>query len=230
MARFFTFIPGVSEFHIPSRAFPTILLPLNLLDSIRTRQGLFEDSLIEWSRQFCSLDSVFVDVGAHTGTYSVLLAPRCLEVHAFEPQRETYYGLAGSVALSGTRNVVCHECALGDKEGTMDLHVVSQDGGGSTLLVPPVCTPVSETRSVQVKTLDDCVFPARVGFIKMDVEGFESNVMEGGARLMERDRPTILSEINSGTYDPTEYPVLDRLGYGVVPVQPYPSMFLATDA
>ena len=93
--------------------------------------GLFESSLIEWSRQFCSKDKVFLDIGAHTGTYGISLARSCERVYCFEPQRMTFYGLCGGVALSNLKNVECFRLGLGSEEqvGKMSLKVVSHDGG-----------------------------------------------------------------------------------------------------
>ena len=52
--------------------------------------GLFESNLIEWCKQFCSKDKVFLDIGAHSGTYTISLSAYCKEVYSFEPQKMTY--------------------------------------------------------------------------------------------------------------------------------------------
>jgi hypothetical protein len=53
--------------------------------------GLFESNLIEWCKQLCNNKKVFLDIGAHTGTYSISLSDYCLHVHSFEPQKMTFY-------------------------------------------------------------------------------------------------------------------------------------------
>ena len=78
--------------------------------------GLFENQLIEWCRQFCRDDKIFLDIGAHTGTYAISLAVSCKSVHAFEPQRSTYYALCGGIALSGyCDRIVAHNYGLGNQ-------------------------------------------------------------------------------------------------------------------
>ena len=56
----------------------------------------------------------------------------------------------------------------------------------------------SATEKVQVRRLDDFMgtFPSRVGIIKIDVEGYETNVVRGGLKLIERDHPRLVIEIH----------------------------------
>ena len=69
-------------------------------------------------------DTVFVDIGANVGNFSIALArvvgPRG-QVHSFEPQRIIFNMLAGSVALNCLLNVHCHNLALGDHEGQVEI-------------------------------------------------------------------------------------------------------------
>ena len=82
----------------------TFILPANNIDYYNNC-GLFESGLIDWSKQFCSKDRIFLDIGSHTGTYAISLADHSAGVYAFEPQRMTYYALCGSVALSNKTNI-----------------------------------------------------------------------------------------------------------------------------
>ena len=95
------------------------ILPRTLM-SCYCNDGLFESGLIEWSKQFCSTNATFLDIGAHTGTYTISLSKHCKRVVSFEPQQMTYYALCGSVALSNLRNVQCLQIGLGspDQVGT----------------------------------------------------------------------------------------------------------------
>ena len=88
------------------------ILPKNNI-TYYIEHGLFEKQLIEWCKQFCSKDKNILDIGAHTGTYTIGLAEHCKHVFSFEPQKMTYYALCGSVALSNIRNVSCINVGLG---------------------------------------------------------------------------------------------------------------------
>ena len=93
----------------------SFILPKNLMECYVTN-GLFESNLIEWSKQFCSKNKIFLDIGAHTGTYSISLSLHSKEVYSFEPQKMTYYALCGSVALSNRENITCLNVGLGSEE------------------------------------------------------------------------------------------------------------------
>lgn len=208
------------------------LLPRNNLEYYKDN-GLFEQSLINWCKQFCSKDKVFLDIGAHSGTYAITLAPYCKAVHCFEPQRMTYYSLCGGVSLSGLENVVCHQVGLGSKEqvGVQTLNIVSEDGGGSSLHTND--HKVLRTEQVQICTLDSLNL-SDVGFIKMDVEENELYVLKGALDTLARSpNVKILFEYN-GEKNETKgsdnlfYYIETKLRYNILPVSGYKNMYLAT--
>jgi FkbM family methyltransferase len=180
--------PGLRHIHI---------LPEINLDYY-WKKGLFECQLIEWSKQFASQDKIFLDIGAHTGTYAISLAHKFERVVAFEPQRATYNALCGSVALSGLSYTIdCYQFGLGSEEqiGTQLLKIVSNDGGGSSLN-PGSTETILREETIQVRTLDSFHL-SNIGFIKMDVENNELNVLRGALHtLRESGYPPILFESN----------------------------------
>ena len=192
------------------------------------RRGLFECQLIEWSKQFCSKNKLFLDIGAHTGTYAISLAKHAKSVVAFEPQRATYYALCGGVAASGLADQIdCKQCGLGAEEqvGTQVLKIVSNDGGGSSL-APSEHERILREETIEVRTLDS--FRLRdVGFIKMDVENNELNVLRGALdTLRESNYPSILFESNGP--NPELFGFLkEALNYKIVTVGGISNMFLA---
>lgn len=193
------------------------------------RYGLFENALIEWCKQFCKKDCAFLDIGAHTGTYAISLAPFVKKVYAFEPQRMTYYALCGGVALSGIHNVECIKCGLGSSEqvGTQVLNLVSPDGGGSTL---QTVQSVLATESIEVCRLDDKMAnnSEQICFIKMDIEGNELNVLRGAMETLRRNNyPQILFESNCENIELFNFLRKD-LGYNIVNISGVANMFLAT--
>lgn len=192
------------------------------------RKGLFECQLIEWSKQFCNKDKVFLDIGAHTGTYAISLASFTRNVVAFEPQRSTYYALCGGVAASGLSDKIdCRQCGLGayDQVGTQVLKIVSNDGGGSSLN-PGETESILREETIEVRTLDS--FKLRnVGFIKMDVENNELNVLRGALdTLRESGYPPILFESN-GPNPPLFGFLKEALKYKVITVGGVNNMYLA---
>jgi FkbM family methyltransferase len=194
------------------------------------KHGLFENGLIDWCMQFCSRDKIFLDIGAHTGTYAISLAPISKAVYAFEPQRMTYYALCGSIALSNANNVYAIHSGLGseDQVGRKTLHIVSHDGGGST--IQHTDEPVLKTEEIVVKTLDSFHLH-NVGFMKLDVENNELFVLQGGRETIERcGYPPFIFELNDTTselsHELTHY-IHEVLGYKIVHIGGTRNMFLA---
>jgi FkbM family methyltransferase len=200
------------------------ILPANNLPYY-IQHGLFEKGLIQWCKQFCKQGTI-LDIGAHTGTYSIALAPHASSVHSFEPQKMTYYALCGSIALSNSQNVTAHNVALGapDQVGKMTLNIRSHDGGGSSL--QSFADPVIAQEQVEVRTLDSYNF-RNITFIKMDVEDNELNVLKGAAQTIKQNNyPTIIFESNHENQRLFSY-IIDTLGYGaILPINGVSNMFL----
>jgi len=191
-----------------------------------TSKGLFEEDLIHWCKKFCDKTKVFLDIGAHSGTYTISLAKLCKEVHSFEPQRMTYYSLCGGVALSNIRNAYCYNFGLGSPEqvGKQTLNIVSNDGGESSL---HSTDEILATEEVEIRTLDSLNLTA-IGFIKMDIEDNELHALKGAVETLRANNyPPILFEANWNNNDLFHY--IKHLGYNnVVNISGHRNMNLAT--
>ena len=210
-----------------AHAATAVLLPRTNLGYYATH-GLFEKHLIQWSKQFCGPDRVFLDIGAHTGTYSLCLAPYAKRVYSFEPQRHTFYALCGGVALTGATNVECVNAALGSHEqvGTIALNIVSPDGGGSSLHVGE--QRVLRTEMVPLRTLDSYDI-SDIGFVKIDAEGNELHILRGATEtLLRSGYPKILFESNDPAADGDLFEHIGTMYSAIVKVGGTSNMFLAT--
>jgi FkbM family methyltransferase len=209
------------------------ILPQNIMTYYCDR-GLFEAQLIEWCKQFCSQEKTFLDIGAHTGTYTLSLSGLCKQVFSFEPQQMTYYALCGSIALSNLTNVKCLNLGLGseDQVGRNVLNIVSNDGGGSSLHLQEG-QPVLREEVIHIDTLDNVALTHgildNIGFIKMDVEDNEYYVLLGAKETLEASNyPTILFECNDKVKNQNLFDYLVSLGYNVVQVSGVMNMYLAS--
>ncbi len=199
-------------------------------------QGIYEWPLIQWCEQFLTPDTIFVDIGAHMGTYSIHLAKFCKGVHAFEAQWGTYLNLCGGLGLNERFNVVPYHMALGspdDAGKTLALNHVSNDGGGSTMEsnYAKQTGEILATEMVRVRTLDSFNLND-VGFLKLNVEGWELNVLKGARQTLERcSWPKFIFEAwtNDWYFEQKEtlFAYVRDLGYNVVPIAGIDNMFLA---
>ncbi len=135
-----------------------------------------------------------VDAGANKGVYTEALARLVPRVYAFEPNPKMFALLKRGRAA----NVEAFEIALSNAGPSAVLRVPRQRTGrysnqGATLAATKLDKPHLEL-SVQAARLDGLGL-GPVGFIKIDVEGFEQEVLEGAAGLIARDRPVLLIEI-----------------------------------
>lgn len=124
-----------------------------------------------------------VDIGAHVGLWSRVMAIAFAKVTAFEP-------LPGHVACF-ERNVTAahvtlHAVALAEKAGEARLASGADNSGNAA-----VCDEGGET--VKVRTLDSFRLKD-IDFVKIDVEGFEVPVIHGGEKTLKREKPAIIVE------------------------------------
>ena len=160
----------------------------------------------------------FLDVGANTGVYSLLMAASNpgTTVHAFEPVPSVFARLRANVELNGFDNVHVHEVAVSDVSGQADIHVPGEGVPTESSLLPGF-RPGTDTVPVRVTTLDDFVSEngiERVDVVKIDTEGTARMVIAGARRMLARDAPLLMCEIlHAVDSDTAAAPLLKDLGY-----------------
>ncbi len=145
-------------------------------------------------------DDLFVDVGANVGAYTVLasavVGARSI---AFEPAEDTFRWLSRNIAVNGIgdfvrarREAVGAEC--GSVSFTQQLDSVNHVATAQSergMLVAAV------TASVRMVTLDEALGEETPAVVKIDVEGFETEVVRGGKRVLaEPGLLAIVMELN----------------------------------
>jgi FkbM family methyltransferase len=133
--------------------------------------------MLAWRRALRD-GGLFVDVGANVGTYTIWAAELGAEVIALEPAADTFRLLLENVALNGYQ-VQAVQAAAGASCGTARF-TAGLDAGNSLDPDGPV-----ETRLV---TIDSLIGGRRVAGMKVDVEGFEIEVLRGCARALAEHR------------------------------------------
>ncbi|MEL6601827.1 MAG: FkbM family methyltransferase [Cyanobacteria bacterium J06614_10] len=142
-----------------------------------------------------------LDIGANIGT-TVLRSAHLVgphgHVHAFEPNPAVQKTLKESVAFNGLENVTIHSVAVGDSPGELDLMVPIGHNGGASLTRRDVeATQATGTTMVKVpvRTVDDIfstpAFEA-IRLVKIDVEGFEPQVIQGAYNLFRQVPPDVM--------------------------------------
>ncbi|MFN7752493.1 MAG: FkbM family methyltransferase [Pseudomonadota bacterium] len=167
--------------------------------------GLF-DPEVSWLA-LCAVeqgDTVF-DVGAHFGYFTLLfsaLAGPSGRVLALEPTPSTFAILSANVA--GYSRITALNVAAGATSGRLSITDYGlRHSAWNTLAargwLAPAQAPSPRHHEVDVVTLDECARQRGMipGFLKIDAENYETQVLEGAGELLERHAPSLLLEAGS---------------------------------
>jgi len=161
-------------------------------------EGSYEPITQQLVQQFCRPGTVFFDVGANFGYYSMLAARNGAKVIAFEPDFALAEELQLHVKLNGLEGrIELHRLAVFSRTGEVFLDPAGENTAHGSAHV--CSSEIPETRSVRVRctTLDDFVAEHLApGLMKIDVEGAESDVLKGAEQAFGSTRPLILCEVH----------------------------------
>jgi FkbM family methyltransferase len=133
--------------------------------------------MLAWRRELGD-GGLFIDVGANVGTYTIWAAELGAEVIAIEPAPDTFELLRENIALNGYP-VTAVLAAAGDHCGTARFSA-GLDAGNSLRPDGPAVT--------DLVTIDSLIGERRVAGMKIDVEGYEIDVLHGAARALTERR------------------------------------------
>jgi FkbM family methyltransferase len=181
----------------------------DLISASLSQTGVYEWDVVQLCALLCGdyEDGVVLDVGANIGTVAVPIArhrPK-YTVYAYEVQPQVFYQLCGAVALNDLANVVPENLALSARSESVLLQMPDYKEAmniGAFSLDPlvnqrsPEQVPRSEDRvMVKMRPMDLQFYKQVVRLIKLDVEGMELEVLEGGVdTIRQNNYPPILYE------------------------------------
>jgi FkbM family methyltransferase len=176
--------------------------------------GEFSELESELLLRYAPADGVVVDAGANIGAHTLALAravgPRGVVVAA-EPQRVVFQMLCANLALNEIRNVHAIHCALGAAAGrttipNLDFTRENNFGG--------IAAGAERGEYVRVLSVDGLALP-RLDLVKIDVEGWEAEVIRGAAAAIARHRPVLYVEADRRDKAPALVEQMLGLGYAL---------------
>lgn len=169
----------------------------------------------EWRmlKQLIRPGMTVVEVGSNMGTHSVDMARACAPgaFYAFEPQPRIFQILCANLALNDIRNAFAYPEGCGEAEGEAVVPFLDysrQDNFGSVSLQPPGEPGIK----VRVRSVDSLELPT-CGLLKVDVEGFEPQVLRGARDTLMRCRPVIYIENDRSAQQQEIISLVAEMGY-----------------
>jgi len=148
---------------------------------------------VDFIRKQASKHSIFIDIGAHVGYFSIRLAMDFERVYAIEANPRIAVALKINILLNGIDNIIVFNNGLSASKGYGKIF----DRGGCSQLVNlgdpqivkhlAILHKIKDTRKIWVETLDnliDCMRPFESAFIKVDTEGAELDILEGAKKTL----------------------------------------------
>ena len=162
-----------------------------------------------------------LDIGANIGVISQALLANGYRVHAFEPQPEVYKLLVENMNNVGGE-FTHHNTAVGAGHGIAmmpKVHYSSKGNFGGLGIGTPSIYGMYE---VEMNTMDSFLF-SNVGFMKIDVEGYELEVLQGSVETIARYSPIMYIEDDRTEKSNALRQFIEELGYSIE--EHYPALY-----
>jgi len=174
--------------------------------SVKTTMNLKNSDIIPLIKKYLKREQVFIDVGANIGAIT-LIASKIVglsgKVFSYEPSSETFTKLSLNIELNKkySSNIFLRNIGLGEKKEFKEL--IPDDRAPGTFIVlnshDVVKKSEKEKEIVEIDMLDNDynkLFKS-IDFIKLDVEGYELQVLLGGQNCLKKFHPILIIENNN---------------------------------
>jgi FkbM family methyltransferase len=199
-----------------------IVIPGNERDDIcRTLHltGDYEPKTTDFILDWLDSDAVFIDIGAHIGSHTVLAAKEIGpdgHVYSFEPSPRSFPYLKKNVEINSLKEkTTIDNRAVSDMSGEMELKQAPSPSNDS------VVNEHSGSTVIETVSLDELEFE-RVDIIKMDIEGSEPYALKGMRRILSTYKPLIIMEFGPQMWEDDPRQVLSKIidkGYAIGTVE-----------
>jgi len=143
-----------------------------------------------------------IDIGSNIGYYAILESSKIGDngtVWSIEPSPQNFETLSKNIILNQRKNIKCYNIAIGDENGKIDF-VISEKSNwskiknkidhienGDKIIQVDIMTLDSFSQKNEIKKVD---------LLRMDVEGYERNIIEGSINFLEKFKPILMIEVH----------------------------------
>ena len=160
----------------------------------------------QYWKQYLNGGRTFIDIGANVGTWCINLSKYFDKIIAFEPDPRAWASLNKNLELNNIKNVEVIPKAVSNKSGTIQLNLF-HNPATNTMMDPVMMgraeKPIGQ-HIVEAVSIDEFVESRGikdVDFIKIDTEGAELLITEGGVRTIQKQTPDFFIEMHGLFYE-----------------------------
>ena len=194
------------EYYISESVFKRFGIKLDKNTPFGTIREVFEDGIyFEWPDFVPKHGDSVLDVGAQCGDYSLLSSVyhKCSNIIAIEPLPSNYNTLLKNLKMNRVSNVIPINAAASDSSGIIEI------GYESDMAFKGPSKKKIDVRGIRI---DDLPMKS-LDLIKIDVEGFEIEVLKGAENTIKKFNPKIILETHSTGLKEKSLRFLGNLGY-----------------
>lgn len=179
---------NIPEFQsVPINGYHVLVRPKEHMGAALRYLGAKSDDVeFRTIRRFIKPTDLCFDIGANIGYYTLMLASVVKEVHAFEPVPLSCHLLMSNVVINGITNVIVNRYAVGDLTGESVFNIAA-DSGYCGFRDTKIVRCANSMRVSAIRLDDYCASHniSRIDFLKVDVEGAESLVLDGAHETLK---------------------------------------------
>ncbi|HCN04581.1 MAG TPA: hypothetical protein DIS79_03090 [Bacteroidetes bacterium] len=162
--------------------------------------GAYELPTVKLIRNTFQGESSFLDIGAQMGyiTLEAAVANKRGHVFAFEPEPANFTRLIDNISINSINSIRTYNTALGATTGDLDLYLAEANSGAHSAFQSNANVSEKKVR-VPMRTLDSIVEQDSIkdiSMIKLDVEGYELEVLRGATQVLRQHKPMLIVELN----------------------------------
>lgn len=185
----------------------------------------FEQEELNFVKSILKSGDVFIDIGANVGLFS-LIASQCVgkegHVIAFEPAPTTFNRLLENQELNNIKNIDARNIGLSNELGELNFYISDNGHDAWNSFAPGADNKLQKKIGVSVSTLDHELFSvdkSKIKLVKIDVEGWEKFVLQGGENFFRHFSPIVMVEFtdentfNAGYSVHEIYDIMVSYGY-----------------
>lgn len=193
-------VNGICELYFNNYSF--FMLNISNDDAVVLKylwRNFYEELSLNFWYKITRREGIFFDIGSHTGIYSIVgnLNNDKNKIISIEPFFLNYSRLITNLKINKITNNNCYLAAASNENGIAKFKVKSPQGYHSS------GGKISENGKYSVSKIkiDDFNLSSEVKGIKIDTEGHEFQAIEGSEKIINRDKPDIIFEINEQSFD-----------------------------